>query len=121
MNFSEAANTGLFFNLVPLLVFLPLTGMLINMIFGGKMKEWQIGTVASLASGSAFVVAVLLAYSLSATHGHAQSIFFAEWIHIGSFELDWTFRVDTLSAVMMLEYSAAHESVRAAPFPINSL
>ena len=105
MNFSETANTGYFFGLVPLLVFLPLTGMLINMIFGGKMKEWQIGTVASVASGLAFVVAVLLVYSLSATHGHAETIFFAEWIYIGDLQLDWTFRVDTLSAVMMLVVS----------------
>ncbi len=102
MNFSEAANTGLFFNLAPLLVFLPLIGMLINMIFGGKMSEKAIGTVASLASGSAFVVAILLAYSLSATHGQAVTVPFAEWIHIGALQLDWTFRVDTLSAVMML-------------------
>ena len=105
MNFSETANTGYFFGLVPLLVFLPLIGMLINMIFGGKMKEWQIGTVASVASGLTFVVAVLLAYSLSATHGHMQTVYFAEWIHIGDLQLDWTFRVDTLSSVMMLVVS----------------
>ena len=105
MNFSEATNTGYFFGLVPLLVFLPLTGMLINMIFGGKLSEKWIGTIASLASGSAFVVALLLAYSLSATHGHAETVFFAEWIHIGELQLDWTFRVDTLSSVMMLVVS----------------
>ncbi|MBC8334630.1 MAG: NADH-quinone oxidoreductase subunit L [Anaerolineales bacterium] len=105
MNFSEVANTGLFFNLAPLLVFLPLIGMLINMIFGGKMSEKAIGTVASLASGSAFVVALLLAYSLSAVHGQAYTVPFAEWIHIGELQLDWTFRVDTLSAVMMLVVS----------------
>ena len=98
MNFSEAANTGLFFQLAPLLVFLPLTGMLVNMIFGGKMSEKAVGTVASLASGSAFVVALLLTYSLSATHGEATTVFFAEWIHIGELQLDWTFRVDTLSS-----------------------
>jgi NADH-quinone oxidoreductase subunit L len=105
MNFSEAAHSGLFFNLAPLLVFLPLIGFLINMAFGGKLKEWQIGTIASLASGSAFVVAVLLAYSLNAVHGEAQSVFFAEWIHIGQLQLDWTFRVDSLSTVMMLVVS----------------
>ncbi|MBT3337714.1 MAG: NADH-quinone oxidoreductase subunit L [Anaerolineae bacterium] len=105
MNFSEAANTGLFFQLAPLLVFLPLTGMLINMIFGGKMSEKAVGTVASLASGSAFVVSVLLAYSLNAVHGELHTIPFAEWIHIGTLQLDWTFRVDSLSTVMMLVVS----------------
>ena len=105
MNFSEAATTGLFFNLAPLLVFIPLLGAVINMAFGGKLSEKGVGTVASLASGSAFVVSVLLAYSLNAVHGEAQSIFFAEWIHIGELQLDWTFRVDSLSTVMMLVVS----------------
>jgi len=105
MNFSEAANTGLFFQLAPWLVFFPVIGLLINMIVGGKMSEKAVGTVASLASGMAFVVSVLLAYSLSATHGHTVTVPFAEWIHIGDLQLDWTFRVDTLSAVMMLVVS----------------
>ncbi|RLD05895.1 MAG: NADH-quinone oxidoreductase subunit L [Chloroflexi bacterium] len=105
MNFSEALNSGLFFQLVPWIVFFPVIGLLINMIFGGKMSEKAVGTVASLASGLAFVVAVLLAYSLSATHGEVHRIFLAEWIHIGDLKLNWTFRVDTLSTVMMLVVS----------------
>ncbi|HIE25059.1 MAG TPA: NADH-quinone oxidoreductase subunit L [Anaerolineales bacterium] len=105
MNFSETVNTGYFFGLVPLLVFFPVMGLLINIIFGGKMKEWQIGTVASVASGLTFVVALLQAYSLGATHGHLQTVHLAEWIHIADLQLDWTFRVDTLSVVMMLVVS----------------
>jgi len=105
MNFSEAVASGLFFQLAPWIVFFPVIGLLINMIFGGKMKEWQIGTVASLASGASFVVSVLLAYSLNAVHGEVHTIPFAEWIHIGQLQLDWTFRVDTLSTVMMLVVS----------------
>lgn len=105
MIFSEATNTGYFFGLVPLLVFFPVIGLLFNMIFGGKMSEKAIGTVASLASGMTFVVSVLLAYSLFATHGHSESVFLAEWIHIGTLHIDWTFRVDTLSVVMMLVVS----------------
>ena len=105
MNFSETVNTGYFFGLVPLLVFFPVMGLLINIIFGGKMKEWQIGTVASVASGLTFVVALLQAYSLGATHGHLQTVHLAEWIYIADLQLDWTFRVDTLSVVMMLVVS----------------
>ena len=44
----------------------------------------MIGTVASLASGAAFVVSVLLAWSLAAGGGEAVSVPFAQWIHIGS-------------------------------------
>lgn len=105
MNFSEAVTSGLFFHLAPWLVFFPVIGLLINMIFGGKMSEKAVGTVASLASGAAFVVSVLLAYSLNAVHGEVQHIFLANWIHIGALQIDWTFRIDSLSTVMMLVVS----------------
>ena len=65
----------------------------------------MIGTIASLASGAAFVVSVLLAWSLAAGGGEAVSVPFAQWIHIGALELDWTFRVDSLSTTMMLVVS----------------
>ena len=104
MLLSEATPSGFFF-LAPWLVFFPVIGLLINIIFGGRFSEKVIGTVASLASGAAFVVSVLLAWSLAAGHGEAVSVPFAQWIHIGELELDWTFRVDSLSTTMMLVVS----------------
>jgi NADH-quinone oxidoreductase subunit L len=104
MFLSEAAPSGYFF-LAPWLVFFPVIGLLINIIFGRSFSERAIGTVASLASGAAFVVSVLLACSVAAGHGEAVSVPFAEWIHIGTLELDWTFRVDSLSTTMMLVVS----------------
>src|SRR5512141_875355 len=100
MHLSETVNTGFFF-LAPWLVFFPVIGLLINGIFGGRFSEKVIGTIASLASGAAFVVSVLLAWSLAAGGGEAVSVPFAQWIHIGALELDWTFRVDSLSTTMM--------------------
>src|SRR5512137_1585309 len=96
--------SGLFFSLVPLIVFLPVLGLLINMAFGGWMGEKVVGALASLAAGGAFIVSLLLAYSLS-LHPEAVIVPFAEWIHIGTLQLDWAFRVDTLSVVMMLVVS----------------
>ena len=61
------------FSLVPLIVFLPVLGLLINIAFGGKMGEKAIGAVASAASGLAFVVSVLLGIALWAGGGAAQS------------------------------------------------
>ncbi|MBK6794869.1 MAG: NADH-quinone oxidoreductase subunit L [Anaerolineales bacterium] len=104
MHLSETVNTGFYF-LAPLLVFAPVVGLLINAIFGKRFSENVVGTVASLASGTAFVVSVLLAYSVAINHGHAVSVPFAEWIHVGNLKLDWTFRVDSLSATMMLVVS----------------
>ncbi len=104
MHLSEAVNTGYFF-LAPWLVFAPLIGLLINLIFGSRFSEKGIGTVASLASGASFVVSVLLAWSLASSHGAAVTVPFLEWIHIGALELDWAFRVDSLSTTMMLVVS----------------
>ncbi|HSM72457.1 MAG TPA: proton-conducting transporter membrane subunit, partial [Anaerolineales bacterium] len=104
MLLQEATHSG-FFYLAPWLVFFPLIGLLINIIFGNRFSEKTIGAVASLASGAGFVVSVLLAWSVAAGHGEAVSVPFAEWIHIGDLELDWTFRVDSLSTTMMLVVS----------------
>ena len=104
MLLSESVNTGFLF-LAPWLVFFPVIGLLINMIFGRRFSENMIGAVASLASGAAFVVSVLLAWSVSASNGEMLRWKLAEWIHIGTLNLDWTFRVDSLSATMMLVVS----------------
>ena len=100
----ETANSGFFF-LAPWLVFAPVIGLLVNLIFGRRLSENMIGAVASLASGVAFVVSVLLAYSVSAAHGEMVRWHLAEWIHVGTLNLDWTFRVNSLSTTMMLVVS----------------
>ena len=94
-----------FLYLAPWLVFFPVIGLLINLIFGSRFSEKAIGWIASAASGAAFIVSVLLAYSVSANHGELMRWKLAEWIHIGTLQLDWTFRVDSLSTTMMLVVS----------------
>lgn len=106
MHLSETIQTG-FYYLAPMLVFFPVIGLLINWILAKPLKfsENMVGAVASLASGAAFVVSVLLAYSVSINHGEVMRWQLAEWIHIGNLELDWTFRIDSLSTTMMLVIS----------------
>ena len=101
MLLSEAATTGGLFNLVPLVVFFPVIGLLINIIFGDRMGEKAIGIVASLAAGLSFAVAVLLAIALI---GHPEGAVFhlIDWIRIGDLYIPWSFQVDTLSVTMML-------------------
>ena len=91
--------------MAPWLVFFPVIGLLINLALGSRFSEKMIGAVASLASGAAFVVSVLLAYTVSINHGEVTPHLFAEWMHIGSLQLDWTFRIDSLSTTMMLVVS----------------
>ncbi len=92
------------FSLVPLVVFLPLLGILLNFLFGKWLGEKGIGIIASLAAGGAFVVSVLLALGLVQNHAGAQIPLFT-WISVGSLNLSWVFRVDTLSVTMMLVVS----------------
>jgi NADH-quinone oxidoreductase subunit L len=105
MSLSETIPTFSFFSLAPLIVFLPVLGLLINIIFGGRMSEKAIGWLASAAAGATFIVSALLAYALWAAHGEAQVVPLADWITIGSLHIPWNFRVDTLSATMMLVVS----------------
>jgi len=97
--------TTSFLYLAPFLVFFPAIGLLVNLIFGSRFSEKAIGWIASAASGAAFVVSVLLAYSVSVNHGELMRWTIGEWIHIGNLQLDWTFRVDSLSTTMMLVVS----------------
>ena len=110
MFFSEPTSSGFFF-LAPWIVFLPILGLLVNLIFGARFSERLIGTVASLASGLTFAVSLLLAYSV-ALHPEGGQQFVAQWIHVGNLSLDWTFRVDSLSATMMLVVSGVGTTVR---------
>ena len=104
MLLSEATTTG-FFNLAPWIVFFPVIGLLLNILIGGRLTEKGIGWLASGASFASFVVSALLAYSVWTGHGHSESVFLAQWMHVGELSLDWTFRVDTLSTTMMLVVS----------------
>jgi NADH-quinone oxidoreductase subunit L len=101
MSLSEAASSTGFFGLVPLIVFIPILGLVINIAFGDRLGERVVGWLASAAAALAFLVAVLLGISL-AGHPEGVTVPFAEWIKIGSLDLSWAFRVDTLSVTMML-------------------
>ncbi len=92
------------FQLAPWIVFFPVIGLLINLAVGSKLGEKGIGLVASLAAGLAFVVALLQVYGLILyPQGGYSSL--ATWIQVGTLQLDWAFRVDTLSVTMMLVVS----------------
>jgi NADH-quinone oxidoreductase subunit L len=105
MFLSEVASSGpQFFFLVPWIVFIPVIGLLTNIILGGRLGEKAIGAIASIASGLAFVVAVLLAISLVG-HPEGQVVVLAKWIKVGILNVNWAFQVDTLSVVMMLVVS----------------
>jgi len=96
-----------FYDLVPLVVIIPLVGMVINLFFGKRFCEQGVGLVAVGASAGAFVVAVILWIALVNTDYEAGVVampLLGSWIEIPSagVNIAWQFRVDTLSVTMML-------------------
>ncbi len=88
-------------SLVPWVVFLPLIGLVINLVLGQRLGEKFVGVVASLAALAAFGVAVVLAITLAGEPGVGK-FHLLDWIQVGGLNLGWDFRVDTLSVTMML-------------------
>ncbi|MBJ6726013.1 NADH-quinone oxidoreductase subunit L [Geomesophilobacter sediminis] len=88
--------------LIPLF---PLIGVLINGLFGKKIKnEAVIGGIATLAVVGSFVVACGILFQLISMPGeerHFEKTIFT-WIQSGTFKADIGFLVDPLSAVMLM-------------------
>jgi NADH-quinone oxidoreductase subunit L len=105
-----------FFYLVPWVVFFPVIGLLVNILFGGRLLtiggsrqpgvpgEKIVGWLASSAVGLSFIVSLLQLISLI-YYPEGRVVPLADWIVIGTLHLQWAFQVDTLSVVMMLVVS----------------
>ncbi|NPA30636.1 MAG: NADH-quinone oxidoreductase subunit L [Chloroflexi bacterium] len=105
MLFETVAHGGpTFFQLAPLVVFIPLLGATINFLFGRRLGERGVATVAVTAAGTAFLISVLQWLSLRA-HPEGATQVVVEWITIGDFQVRWAQLIDTLSVTMMLVVS----------------
>ncbi len=96
-----------FYNLVPLMVIIPMVGVLLNLFVGRNIGERGVAIIGVTASGTSFLVAVLLWIALVNSSYHAGVVsmpLLRSWIEIPSagIDFDWQFRVDTLSVTMML-------------------
>jgi NADH-quinone oxidoreductase subunit L len=99
------------FNLAPLILILPVLGLLFNGLFGRRFVdanreggERLTGWLASLMTLGAFAVSVTLFLSLLTHDFHAEIVPLFNWIAIPSagFLVDWAMQIDTLSVTMML-------------------
>jgi NADH-quinone oxidoreductase subunit L len=102
---------------VPLLAWiplLPLLGALFNLTLGRKLSDRTVHTVAIGAVGLSFLVTAIAVFgplwgqfkAFTASGGTAAAPEIRQvvytWIEVGSFKVDLAFRLDTLSAVMVL-------------------
>ncbi|MBN1562895.1 MAG: NADH-quinone oxidoreductase subunit L [Anaerolineae bacterium] len=99
-----------YFDLVPLVVLIPLVGMLTNLFFGKRFGEQGVAIVAVGASAAAFLIAVIL-WIAQVNTGYVPAVIdmpvLGDWINITSagLRIPWEFRVDSLSVTMMLVVS----------------
>ena len=90
-----------YFALAPLIIFLPLAGLLVNLALGRRLGERFTGIVASSAVGLGFGVAVLQFLALQAEPEGAR-VAVAEWIRIGDLAAPWALKIDSLAVTMLL-------------------
>ena len=99
------------FGLAPLLLILPMIGVLFNGLVGRRFFEgsrasgekWS-GWFASGIALATFAISVLIFFSLVANGGHSETITLFDWIRIPSagFHIPWAMKMDTLSSTMTL-------------------
>ncbi len=86
---------------------LPLAGFLLNVAFGRRLSKAVAATIACAAIGASFVVSVAAVWTLLQHAPDAriieQTVF--DWIASGDFDVPFAFRLDPLSAVMILVVS----------------
>jgi NADH-quinone oxidoreductase subunit L len=97
----EPAASSSIFAYAPLLIFFPVIGLLINLLVQGRLGERFAGGVASAAIGMAFATAMAQFFALHA-YPEGADVMVAEWIKIGTLDVAWELRVDTLSIAMSL-------------------
>ena len=87
---------------------LPLIGATLNLLLGKRLSKGTIHTIAVGAVGLAFVLSAYLVFGPlwkefkagNSGVGIEQTVY--TWIEVGSFKAQLAFRLDTLSAVMIL-------------------
>jgi NADH-quinone oxidoreductase subunit L len=97
------------------IVFLPLLGSAIAGLFGRLIgaRASELVTTALLFCAAALSV---VAFNDVALQGHKYIIPILPWIHSGDFAVDWTVRVDTMTAVMLVVVTGVSSLVHLYSF-----
>jgi len=94
------------FSIAWLIIVLPIIGLLINLVFGRRLSERAIGTVASLAAGAAFLVSLAVVMALAGMEPEARvegvDVPLYTFFSIGEAEVEFGLKLDSLSAVMLM-------------------
>ena len=79
---------------------IPLCASVVNLFFGRWLGKPLAGALASAAVGASFALAFYLFWQMASTAIWRDTVF--TWIQSGSFQVNLSFQVDALTAVMLL-------------------
>ena len=83
------------------LLFLPLLSFIISGFFGKYLGDRVSEIITSLFVSISAVLALIVFYQVI-TQGYENNIVIASWFHSGSLNVNWSIKVDALSAVMLV-------------------
>ena len=83
------------------LLFLPLISFIISGFFGKYIGDRISEIITSLFVSISAVLALLVFYQVI-TQGYENNIVIASWFHSGSLNVNWSIKIDALSAVMLV-------------------
>lgn len=83
------------------LLFLPLLSFIISGFFGKYIGDRISEIITSLFVSISAVLALFVFYQVI-TQGYENNIVIASWLHSGSLNVNWSIKIDALSAVMLV-------------------
>ena len=84
------------------IVFFPLIGFLIAGLFGGRLGAKNVEYLTSGLVTASALLSWIAFYQIGLAHGEAFSVPVFSWIDSGALSVDWAFRIDTLTVVMLV-------------------
>lgn len=97
----QALNSTSIFTLPGILIPLfPLIGFLINGLLANRIPKTLSGWIASLSVLASFICSVFIFLNLNPAESHIIGLF--QWIKVGSFQIDFSFLIDSLTVIMLL-------------------
>ncbi len=83
------------------IVFFPLIGFLLAGLFGNLMGARNAELMTSVLVGIAAILS-WVAFFMVGFGDHATDVAVANWMTVGTLKIDWAFRIDTLTVVMLV-------------------
>ena len=84
-----------------LIIFLPLLGSIISGFFGNYLGSRSSEILTSLFVSISSIFSFLIFYKVF-NDGYANNLEILTWINSGSFNVNWSIKIDALSSVMLV-------------------